>query len=148
MDPAAHLEVHVSHRYEAPPERVYDAWLLPKEVQRWMFGAHVHDVKVLRLEIDAQVGGRFSLQVRRSGQFIEHTGHYLELERPRRLAMTWSVKGALDDAFSRVQVDLAPSGSGCVLILTHRIDAKWANHAQLVRNGWSAMLGALAASLD
>lgn len=148
MDPAVHLEVHVSHRYEASPERVYDAWLLPKEVQRWMFGAHVHDVKVLRLEIDPQVGGRFSLQVRRSGQFIEHTGHYLELERPHRLAMTWSVKGAPDDAYSRVQVDLAHSGSGCVLILTHRIDAKWSSHAQLVRNGWGAMLDALAASLD
>ena len=116
-------------------------------MQRWMFGAHVQNVKVLHLDVDAQVGGRFSLKVRRSGQLIEHTGHYLELDRPRRLTMTWSVKGSPDDAYSRVQVDLAPSGSGCVLILTHRIDAKWADHAQLVRNGWSSMLDALATSL-
>jgi len=147
MDPAAYLEVHANHRFDAPPERVYDAWLLPREMQRWMFGAHVQNVKVLHLDVDAQVGGRFSLKVRRSGQLIEHTGHYLELDRPRRLTMTWSVKGSPDDAYSRVQVDLAPSGSGCVLILTHRIDAKWADHAQLVRNGWSSMLDALATSL-
>ncbi len=148
MDPAAYLEVHAHHRFDAAPERVYDAWLLPQEMQRWMFGAHIQNVKVLRLEVDAQVGGRFSLKVRRSGQLIEHAGHYLELDRPRRLAMTWSVQGAPDDAYSRVQIDLAPSGNGCVLILTHRLDAKWTSHAQLVRTGWSAMLDALAVSLD
>ena len=143
MNPTTHIDVHVSHHFNAPPEQVFDAWLVPREMGRWMFGAHIQDVKLLRLDVDPRVGGRFSLQVRRSGQFIEHTGHYLELERPHRLAMTWAVKGAPDDAYSRIRIDLAASGTGCVLILTHRMDARWAGHAQQVRDGWSAMLNAL-----
>ena len=143
MNPTTHIDVHVSHHFNASPERVFDAWLTPQDMDRWLFGTHVQDVKLLRLEVDPQVGGRFSLQVRRSGQFIEHTGHYLELERPHRLAMTWAVKGAPDDAYSRIRIDLAASGTGCVLILTHRMDAKWAAHAPQVRDGWSAMLDAL-----
>jgi uncharacterized protein YndB with AHSA1/START domain len=143
MVPTSHIDVHVSHHFNAPPEQVFDAWLVPREMGRWMFGAHIHDVRLLRLDVDPRVGGRFSLQVRRSGQSIDHIGHYLELERPRRLAMTWAVKGAPDDACSRVQIDLAPSGAGSVLILTHRMDAKWAGNVHQVRGDWSAMLDAL-----
>lgn len=143
MDPTTHIDVHVNRHFTATPEQVFDAWLVPREMGRWMFGANLHDMRLLRLDVDPRVGGRFLLLVQRSGHSIEHTGHYLQIERPHRLAMASSLEGATNDAPSRVEIDLAPTATGCMLELTHRLIATRANDTEHVRDGWNAMLHAL-----
>ena len=138
------VEVRVTRAYQATPERVFDAWLVPRVLGQWMFGPRVRDENVVRLDVDPRVGGGFSLKVERSGQLIDHAGRYLRIERPQRLAFTWAVEGASDDVPSQVEIDIAASADGCVLTLVHRMDAQWSDYAQRTHDGWSAMLDALA----
>ena len=143
IDPT--FQVTATRFLNAPPERVYDAWLVPRTLGMWMFGARVRDENVVRMDVDPRVGGRFSLQVERKGQLIDHVGEYLELQRPHHLLFTWAVRGGSDDAPSRVRIDITASGGGSVLTLVHEMDARWADYAQRTQDGWDTMLEALAA---
>jgi uncharacterized protein YndB with AHSA1/START domain len=138
------IEVRLTRYFDASPERVFDAWLVPRTLGQWMFGPRVRDENVVRLEVDPRVGGRFSLKVERGGEVVDHVGQYLEIERPHRLVFTWAVKGDSDDAPSQVRIEIAASGSGCVLTLVHTMDARWADYAQRTQAGWNTMLDALA----
>lgn len=144
MSPAPPIEVRATRYIEASPERVFDAWLVPRMLGQWMFGPRVRQENVVRLDVDPRVGGSFSLKVERNGQIIDHVGRYLEIERPHRLVFTWAVKGESDDEPSQVHIDIAASSSGCVLTLVHTMDAKWADYAQRAQDAWNTMLDALA----
>ena len=138
------FQVTATRFLNATPERVFDAWLVPRTLGMWMFGPRVRAENVVRLDVDPRVGGQFSLKVERNGQLVDHVGEYLELDRPHRLAFTWAVKGDSDDAPSRVHIDIAASGSGCVLTLVHEMDEQWAEYAARTEAGWNTMLEALA----
>jgi uncharacterized protein YndB with AHSA1/START domain len=136
--------VRVTHRYSASAERVFDAWLSPALLGRWMFGPTVRDEQILHLELEPKVGGRFSFLVRRGSDEIDHVGEYLEIDRPHRLAFTWGI-GAGDS--SRVTIDIAPHGSGCELTLLHELHPDWADYADRTQAGWTHMLGKLSDAL-
>ena len=131
--------------FGASPERVFDAWLNTEMLQKWMFGPAVRDEEIVRLSIDARVGGKFSFVVRRQGAEIDHVGTYLEIDRPRRLVFTWGIAGESTDE-SRVVITIVPEGSGCELTLTHEMDPKWAEYADRTQAGWSKMLDMLQAA--
>ncbi|MBK7975491.1 MAG: SRPBCC domain-containing protein [Deltaproteobacteria bacterium] len=139
----------VTQSIDAPPERLFDAWLDPAVLGRWMFGPSVRDEEIVRLVTDPHVGGHFSFVVRRDGDELEHLGRYLELDRPRRLAFTWGVAPASDED-SRVEVDIrapAADGSTSQITVTHHLHPDWAPHAARIEEGWGRMLGALAAAM-
>lgn len=135
--------VTVAKRFDVAPERVFDAWLSPDLIGRWMFGPALRDEEVVRISLDPRVDGRFSFVVRRQGNEIDHIGRYLEIDRPRRLVFTWAVAPDAEDA-SRVTIEIVPLGAGCELTLTHEMQPQWADYADRVREGWTKMLGALA----
>ena len=147
MDTKNKLNVLVERRFNASPERVFDAWLDPALIGRWMFGPAVHDEEISRLTVDARVGGSFSFVVRRQGEEINHVGRYLHMNRSRRLVFTWGIAGVSEDQ-SRVIVDVLPAGTGCELTLKHELQPQWADYAARMEAGWTAMLDALAATLD
>ncbi|WP_200954356.1 SRPBCC domain-containing protein [Rhizobacter sp. Root1221] len=132
--------VTVTHRFDVPADRVFDAWLDPAWIGRWMFGPGVRDERICHLTLDPRVGGRFSFEVERQGQVLDHVGEYLEIVRPGRLVFTWGVAGT---ASSRVTVTVADSPGGCELTLLHEIPAEWADFAQRTRAGWDFMLSTL-----
>jgi len=80
--------VRVTRTIRAPAERVFDAWLDPAMIPRFIVGPDVRDEELVHVQVDARVGGRFSFLVRRGGQAIDHVGTYREIERPRRLVFT------------------------------------------------------------
>lgn len=143
MNDTANVEVRVVRRFTVPAERVFDAWLTPRLLGQWMFGPAVREEKILRLDIDPRVGGQFSMLVERNGQPIDHVGTYLEIDRPRRLAFTWGIRGESDGDASRVRIDIAPAEAGCELTLVHSLPPRWAEYAQRTQHGWSTMLDAL-----
>ena len=145
MNDQQHVSARVTHRFSAPAERVFDAWLDPAMIGRWMFGPGVRDEEVVRISLDSRVGGPFSFGVRRQGEEIDHTGNYLELDRPRRLVFTWSGSGSSDS--SRVIIDIAPLDAGCELTLVHELHPSWAEYAGRARDAWTKMLTALATTL-
>ncbi|HEX6930173.1 MAG TPA: SRPBCC family protein, partial [Gammaproteobacteria bacterium] len=110
------IEVRVTQNFNASPEQVFDAWLDPAMLERWMFGPDVRDEEIVRLSLDARAGGRFSFIVRRDGDEIDHVGEYLEIDRPRRLVFTWGIAGVSVDE-SRVTIDITPRDGGSELSL-------------------------------
>lgn len=130
-------------RFAVPPARVFDAWLDPALVGRWMFAAGGDEIVHIRL--DPRVGGAFSFKVRRGEQEVDHVGEYREIERPRRLAFTWGVVG--DDASDGVTVDIVPLEDGCEVTVSHRMHPSWTEFAPKAAEAWATMLGALDAAL-
>jgi uncharacterized protein YndB with AHSA1/START domain len=140
--------IRVTRRFTAPSERVFDGWLDPELLGQWMFGAALPEDEVVRLTVDAKVGGRFSFLVRRQGQELDHVGTYQEIDRPRRLAFTWGIVGHSEGDYSVVTIGISPLASGCELTLTHAMDPKWAPYAERTQTGWTKMVEALAKMLE
>ena len=88
MKTEARIQVQVKRRFDASGERVFDAWLDPQMIGQWMFGPALRQETILRIAVDARVGGSFSFLVRREHQELDHVGQYLEIDRPRRLVFT------------------------------------------------------------
>jgi uncharacterized protein YndB with AHSA1/START domain len=135
--------VRVTRRFSVSPERVFDVWLDPQMIGRWMFGPALREEEVLHLEVDARVGGTFSFLVRRQGEEIDHVGTYREIDRPRRLVFTWGVVGD-SEGESQVIVDIRPAETGAELTLTHEMHPKWVEYAGRTEAAWAKMLDALA----
>jgi uncharacterized protein YndB with AHSA1/START domain len=146
MTGTGNVLVHVTHRFTASPEQVFDAWVDPQVIGRWMFGPTVRDEEIVRLSTDPRVGGRFSFLVRRQGEEIDHVGEYFHFERPRRLGFTWGVPKYSPDS-ARVIVDIAALANGCELTLTHELTPNWAEFASRTKDGWRKMLDTLATAL-
>jgi uncharacterized protein YndB with AHSA1/START domain len=139
--------VRVTHRYNVPSERVFDAWLTPALAARFLFATRTGNV--LHCEIDPSVGGEFTVTDRRptadgdeSFFDAQHRGVYVQIERPHRLAFDFSVE-PYSDAATRVTIDIVSMGPQmCELVLTHDMgdDETARVNAERSRKGWDTML--------
>jgi uncharacterized protein YndB with AHSA1/START domain len=141
--------VLLARRLAQNPERVFDAWLDANKAARWIAATSPND-RPGRVAIDPRVGGTFSLAVERDGREVVHAGTYVELDRPRRLAFTWSawvreVSGVRPAAGSLVTLDFAPAGAGTELRLTHENVPE--EDALRTEEAWSRIIQALAQSI-
>ena len=135
--------VRATQRYDAPPERVFDAWLDPKIAGRFLFATPTG--QMIKAEIDPRVGGRFKFTDRRPDMGdVEHIGTYLEIDRPRRLVFDFAVP-AYDPTLTRVTIDIVPAGSGSELTLTH--EGVFEEYAKQTEGGWTTILGGLERAL-
>ena len=134
--------VTVERRLDAPPERVFDAWLDPALAGLWLF--RTPDGTLDRCEIDARVGGRFRIDERRGAGLAEHHGEYVEIDRPNRLAFDFWTSFSAER--TRVTVAIAADGDGALLTLTH--EGVWADWEEKTRQGWTMILDGLARTLD
>jgi uncharacterized protein YndB with AHSA1/START domain len=131
----------ITRRFAFPSERVFDAWLDPAKAAKFLFATP--NGKMVRVEIDARVGGAFTI-TRRDGEDVEHVGTYLEIDRPRRLVFTFSVP-KYSTQVTRVSIDLTPLPTGCELTLTHEgVLPEWLESG---REGWGKICDGLAAFL-
>jgi uncharacterized protein YndB with AHSA1/START domain len=146
--------VLLARRLNAPPERVFDAWLDQEKAKKWILGPSPAD-ELTRIVIEPRVGGAFSLAVVRNGQEIDHVGSYVEIDRPRRLAFTWTavlgrdasgVRPATPRNGTLVTLDFAPAGAGTELRLTHESVPE--DVALRTEDAWSKIIQALANTLS
>jgi uncharacterized protein YndB with AHSA1/START domain len=63
----------------APREQVFDAWLDPSSLARWM---RPRPGSIATAEVDPRVGGTFRIVMIHGEGAVEHTGEYLLIERP------------------------------------------------------------------
>jgi len=137
------VSLSVSHRFTATPERVFDAWLDPSTAGKWFVATPTG--QMVRVEIDARVGGKFVFVDRRDGEDVEHVGEYLEIDRPRRLVFTFAVP-KYSSVITRVTIDIALTETGCDLTLTHdNVLPEWATQTEA---GWTMILDGLGRTLD
>jgi uncharacterized protein YndB with AHSA1/START domain len=131
------IVARVTHRFDASAERVYDAFLDPDRAGRFMFATPTG--QIVRCDIDARVGGAFTIVDRRNGEDVVHTGKYLTLERPRRIVFTLSVE-KYSSGTDTVTIDIAPLRKGCELTLTHEMSAQDPSVRGRAEAGWAEIL--------
>jgi uncharacterized protein YndB with AHSA1/START domain len=136
VNPSAPFVVKVTRRLDQSPERVFDAWLDPDTVRKW-FAPELGPMT--RVQIEARVGGKFSIMQKRAGIDVDHVGEYVEVDRPRRLVFTWALPQYSDDV-SKVIIEIEKDGKGSRLTLTHEMDPKWAGFAKQTEMGWTHLL--------
>ena len=135
----------VKRDFAASPERVFDAWLDPKDAARFLFATP--DGEMLTCEIDARVGGRALIVERRPSGDAHHRMQFQEIDRPTRLVFLFAADPAEEGEWTRVSIDIAATGSGCRLTLTHEMDPEWAAYEEQTRKGWTTILDSLARAL-
>jgi uncharacterized protein YndB with AHSA1/START domain len=138
----AELTLTVTHRIAAPAKRVYEAWLSPGILARFM--TTCSGGPAARVSNDPRVGGTFRIVMTDGEREIPHHGTYLELVPYSRLRFTWqsphSVEGSL------VTIELTPEEAGT------RIDLRQDRFAseglrEGHRKGWTSILAELEAVL-
>lgn len=119
----------------APRARVFDAWLDPATLVRFM---QPGDVTHTTAEVDARVGGGFRIVMAHGRGGAEHRGEYLVIDRPSRLSFTW-ISENTDQKATIVSIELHErEDGGTDLVLSHRglPDRTFDSHA----GGWGSIV--------
>jgi uncharacterized protein YndB with AHSA1/START domain len=139
------IVVSVTRHLAVSAQTVFDAWLDPSVMRKWLFATETGEV--VRAENDARVGGKFVITDRRNGEDVEHNGVWLAIDRPRQLEFTY-VAGDPDGDSSRVIVHIVPTESGCEVSVTHVMDPKWGDFRDHASRAWTGMLARLASVIE
>ena len=95
--PSLTESVHI----DAPPESVYEYFVRPELMVRWM-GEHA--------DLEPERGGRFAVDI--TGRAVR--GEYVELDPPHRLVISWGYAGSgrLPPGASTVEIRLTAEHGG------------------------------------
>jgi uncharacterized protein YndB with AHSA1/START domain len=81
--------VRIERTFEAPAEEVFDAWTSEEVLRRWFHAGP--DWETPSAEVDLRVGGTVRIVMRSpDGTEVEAWGEYTLIERPHKLAFTWT----------------------------------------------------------
>jgi uncharacterized protein YndB with AHSA1/START domain len=140
------LVLELTHRYAAPREDVFDAWINPTVLRRWWAAQPTWETPVA--EVDPTEGGRYRLSMRTdTGDVHTVGGAFTEVRPPERISYTWAWEEGPEgvmagSAETLVVVDFLEDGDGTLVRLTHSgfaIDEIRDMHVQ----GWDAVLANL-----
>ena len=126
----------LKRRLKASPAKVFAAWTDPEKVKVWMSPG---GVKMLRVERDARLGGRFRWVMQApDGEQHDVSGVYREFVPDRKLVFSWAWI-TTPERKSLVTVEIKPDGDGSLLMLTHEqfFDADARDRHQ---GGWNSAL--------
>jgi uncharacterized protein YndB with AHSA1/START domain len=132
--------VRIERTFAASPEDVFDAWTSAEVMRRWFHPAPDWDTP--EAEVDLRVGGKVRVVMRRpDGTRAEAHGEYTQIDRPRRLVMTWTFE---DDPSNGQLIELSfvgSEGSTTVLMVNSGISTDERRDSQ--DRGWRGCLNEL-----
>jgi uncharacterized protein YndB with AHSA1/START domain len=145
------IKLQLTRIFDAPREVVFKAWTDANQFQQWFGAAACDGASLQSVRLDARVGGKYRLQVRRpDGEFFTSAGVYREVKPPERLVFTWAFeKDGSGDEYGEVEppemlvtVELKARGKQTELVLTHE---KFASVESRGRHemGWTRCLNEL-----
>lgn len=81
--------LRIERTFDAPVERVFDAWTSEEVLRRWLHGMPGWETPTA--EVDLRVGGKIRIVMRDPSDGTEAgaTGEYRVVEPPRKLVFTW-----------------------------------------------------------
>ena len=140
--------LRLSRTFNAPRERVFDAWTDPEVLREWW--SAMPTMKPTLAEVDLREGGRYRLGMQDSESGREHVvvGEYREVRRPEGLAYTWTWEGSpeLTGGETLVEIEFREDGDGTEVVLTHTglpTEESRGQHA----HGWNGCFDSLGAYL-
>ena len=137
------LALKLTRIIPAPPERVFDAWLTPALMTRFLHGHPEHSVT--NAESEARVGGAFRVVMNDGTKDIPHWGIYREVDRPRRLVFTWNSPHAVPDSVVKLDFRAVPGGTEITLV-HDRFPSEGSRDGH--EKGWTCILDQLGRILE
>ncbi|NRR33615.1 SRPBCC domain-containing protein [Oxalobacteraceae bacterium] len=132
--------VTVRRSIAASAEELFDAWLDADMLAQFMRPGGMARASV---SCDPREGGAFEIIMHGDDSSYRHTGHYLTIERPRKLVFSW-ISAATAERESLVTVDFIAGSAATDIVVTHRQlpdEAAQLSHTE----GWGDVLDVLAA---
>jgi uncharacterized protein YndB with AHSA1/START domain len=86
---SARTTLRMRRTFDAPAERVFDAWTSEEVMRRWFHAER--DWETSEAEVDLRVGGNVRVVMRNPREDAEYGGggQYTVIDPPNRLAFTW-----------------------------------------------------------
>ena len=129
----------IRRRIAATPEELFDAWTDADGMRDWMCPGNIRSVEV---RLEPRVGGSLLVIMHDADKTYEHTGEFTIVERPSKLAFTWTA-AATDMHPTLVTVEFLPVGEiETELILTHERFPRKESTDQY-HGGWSQIVARL-----
>ena len=128
----------IKRRLNAPPAKVYAAWIDPQMIARWFGPAGVESVEA---KTDLRIGGRYHIIMHVPGDRHDVMGIYREVMPNEKLVFTWAWKST-PERESLVTLTFKPDGAGTLLTLLHEqfFDADARDRHQ---QGWAGAIDKL-----
>lgn len=142
------FNVSISRTLPMPAEKIFDRWLIPTFVGKWMFGEHVGNEKVVDLQNEVRPGGTFNYKIKRNGKEVLHDGEYLQIDRPNRLSFSWHETAKPNAQKSKISLSLEPQDGKTRLKLSLQIDRVLEYYGDEIKQQWTQRLKALAEQLS
>ena len=138
----ANADVLLRYHFLTPPEAVFDAWLKPELIRKWLFVGPASEI--VSVELDPTEKGKFSIVEldKQTNTRIDHHGEYIVIYRPHELMFRLFVPEKFPGE-SVVNVKIKTDGKGCELTLTQTAEATGITEAS-----WKKMLEQLKLSLE
>lgn len=136
------LSLAVSRTISAPASQVFEAWLDPQMIAKFM--RPMPEMPAPDVKNDPVEGGRFDILMKAGEDEIPHAGTYQEISRYSRLVFTWESPFSVDG--STVTLDFDEVDGKTNVTLTHvkfPSEESRDNH----NGGWTAILASLETSL-
>jgi uncharacterized protein YndB with AHSA1/START domain len=137
--------VRIERTFDAPAGDVFDAWTSAEVIKRWWHAEHTWDTPVA--EVELRLGGSIRVTMRNPADGTEYGGggEYTAIDRPRRLAFTWTWDGDNESRRQLIEIEFIDHGERTTVILTnHGVpDPEVEDH----RNGWQNAFDNLAEAL-
>jgi uncharacterized protein YndB with AHSA1/START domain len=137
--------VRIERTFAAPPDIVFDAWTSVEVLKRWWHAET--DWETPFALVDLRVGGSIRVTMRNPADGTEYGGggEYTDIDRPRRLAFTWTWDGDDETRRQLIEVEFLDEGERTTVILTNRGLPK--GEADDYRDGWNNAFENLAGAL-
>jgi uncharacterized protein YndB with AHSA1/START domain len=132
----------MTRRFEASPERVYEAWTDPKYASLWLFTGPTSDKHTC--EMDPRPGGRWTITDTRGGVLYTATGEFLEADRPRKVSLTFAMP-QFSPEHDLIIVTFEADGDGCIMRFRQEGIAQEAKGPS--ESGWTPMFRGLAEAI-
>jgi uncharacterized protein YndB with AHSA1/START domain len=146
------LTLKVKRTFQAPIEKVWEAWAQPKQLEHWMCrDKPEHRTKYRELEF--RKGGRYLIENTTPGGVYLGSGTYEDIKPLEKIVFTWSweheegTKKTKIDEPTRVTVEFRKRGDATEVLLTHEL---LPNEAQVKAHeeGWTGCFVKLADYLE
>ena len=131
------LELTVQHTIPASREKVFNAWLAPTTLAKFM-GPPGGASAPARVSNEPVKGGRFSIVMIMPEKEVPHAGTYLEIDPHSHLAFTWESPYSLDD--SVVTIDFREVAPESTEITLRHVKFRSEQARDGHREGWTAIL--------
>ena len=114
---AANETLEVRRTFNAPRQRVFDAWTQAEEMKKW---AAPGPMNVVRVESDLRVGGKYRIHMHApNGHEHRAFGVYRVVDPPKKVVYTWTWETMPDVVDTVVTVEFHDRGSTTEVVLRH-----------------------------